>query len=186
MRRTLENVTEMAQALVAERDRSSGTQRLYKSDNPGKNAAALASDIKERLAIVQTIDGRTKVDWNDLPTIQARVTQYMQACAQAGTFPSVQGMATHALGISRRRLNEYLAHNSNATTEYLECVKDVFADILMDSSLRNHGNVVMSIFVLKNNHNFRDNLEISAAPPSLSTSVDAAELQRQIDSLPDD
>lgn len=187
MRRTLEGVSEMAQALTAERNSSPGKQRLYETDgNPGKGAAALANNIEGRITTIQTIDGRTKIDWDDLPTIKERVCQYVNACSKAGMVPSVEGMAVHGLGVSKRRLNAYIASHSNATTEFLECTKDLFADILMSASLGNRVNTVMAIFTLKNNHNFRDAVEVQAAPPSTATEFAPAELQRQIDALPDD
>lgn len=187
MRRTLENVTEMVQALTAERNSSPGKQRLYETDgNPTKGAAALASNIERRITTLETIDGRTKVNWDDLPTIKARVCQYMEACADAGTIPSVEGLAVHALGVSKRRLNMYVANHSNATSEYLICVKDLIADILMSASLGNRINTVMAIFTLKNNHSFRDTVEIQATPPTATAEFDPVELQRQLDALPDD
>ena len=187
MRRTLEGVSEMAQALTAERNSSPGKRRLYETDgNSGKGAAALSSNIAGRITTIETLDGRTKVNWDDLPTIKERVAGYVEACAEAGTIPSVEGLAVHALGVSKRRLNAYISNNSSTTAEYLTCVKDIFADILQSASLGNRVNVVAAIFTLKNSFGFRDSVEISATPPSTEADYAPEELLKQIDALPDD
>lgn len=189
MKRALESVEEMTQALAVERGNSSRKQLLYRNadGNPGKNAQALANIVGGRISTIETIDGRTKIDWDDLPTIRARVCGYLEACAAGGTIPTVQGVAVHALGISKRRLNAYMTSHSGPTVEFLECVKDELADILVTASLGNRVNVVAAIFALKNNHAFRDTVELQAGPaPSIASEIDPAELQRQLEALPDD
>lgn len=177
----------MKRVLEAEKAASPGKQRLYKSDDPGKSAAALSSDIENRITMLQTVDGRTRVPWNDLETIKARVSMYFLACAESHTFPTVAGLANRGLGVSKRRLNEFLSHSNSESAEFLQVTKDVIADIMVNSALTNHCNSIMAIFELKNSSGYRDSLELQAtAPPPAAAELDPAELQRQLDALPDD
>lgn len=188
MKRELANVTQMKRVLEAEKAASPGKRRIYETDgSTSKSAQALQSDIEQRLTLIQTADGRSKLDWNDLPSIRARVAMYFQACAEAHTFPTVAGLANHGLGISKRRLNGYLARNTSPTAEYLELVKDNIADVIVNSALGNHCNSVMAIFELKNSAGYRDTVELQAGPaPSTATEFAPEELQKQLESLPYD
>ena len=71
-----------------------------------------------------------------------------------------------ALGCSRQNLNRWLlSHAEHPTANFINMAKDVMADLLVDSSLHNNSNPIMSIFVLKNNHGFADRVEVAPITP---------------------
>lgn len=177
----------MTRALTAERNRNGYTKRLYRSENSGSDKGELlAQDIKGRIIALHTIDGRCKVNREDLEAVKRRTFAYLEACAAAEVYPSVMGLAVHGFGISRRRLNQYIAKNASPTVEFLESVKDAISDVLVNESLHNRANPIQVIFQLKNHYDHADRVELQATVPELSSSVAPEDLQRQIEALPDD
>ena len=187
MKKELQTIEGMKRTLAAEKTRNGYTRRLYHGEAAeDSKGELLAQSVDGQIAALQAVDGKNKVDWNNLEAVKARTFAYLTACAEADVYPSVMGLAVHGFGISRRRLNQYIATNRGPTAEFLQAVKDAIADVLVDASLHRRADVAQTIFQLKNHHEHRDTVELAAAPPSTATEFAPAELQRQIDALPDD
>ena len=92
-------------------------------------------------------------------------------------------MSALGFGCSRQWVNDYLRANPNSeSAQYIEKLKDAFADILVNASLGRSADSTMGIFVLKNCAGFRDRYElepVTTAQP-LGEGVDRAALEQRI------
>lgn len=171
---------EMVDILIAEKMNPKGSpKRLYKQESDGHKSEQLQMDIANKREVLRTVVKREKVDFSNLQMVQDRAFAYMEACEKAGVFPSVMGLATHAFGVSRQALNQYLLTHNNETTDFIALVKDTFADILTNASLYNNANPVMTIFQLKNSHSFVDKLEIAPVQAERVDTYDPDDIRRR-------
>lgn len=160
-----------------------GTQKgvgIYKAQSDALKAKAMAADINGKISLLQESDNRGRVDLNDRQRVKEITFAYMEQCGKAGVFPTVLGLAT-SLGISRRWLNMYMQiHPQSPTTEFLEVVKDAFADIMSNAALFRNADTATTIFILKNCAGFVDKVEIEAAPAHRDELVSQEELEKRI------
>lgn len=141
-----------------------GRNKLYPEIAQELKSEAISSDISRKTATLMENTG--KVDLSDLQAVMERTKVYLQGCADSGTFPSVMGLASLGFGVSRQWLNEFCrTHKGSPSAEYLERLKDVFADILTNAALNRTAAETMSIFVLKNTAGFVDKVEITPGAP---------------------
>lgn len=125
-----------------------------------------------------------RVDLSDLAEVQQRTQDYLAACADAGVIPTVMGLAAHGFACSRQWLNEFLrTHPESKSTEFIERVKDAFADVMVTSALNRATDSTLSIFVLKNTNGFADRLEVMppSPEPPLGRLVDQADLEAKVE-----
>lgn len=172
---------EMAEVLAAEKMNAKGSpKRLYKQQSDEHKSELLQMDIANKREVLKAGVKREKVDFSNLQMVQDRTFAYMEACEKAGVFPSIMGLATHGFGISRQALNQYLLRNNNATTDFINLVKDCFADILSNAGLYGNAHPIMAIFQLKNQHGFSDKLEIAPATPErMDRDYDPEDIRRR-------
>ena len=133
-------------------------------------------------AIKKTIS-RERVDWNDLHEVQRRSLEYLECCKEAQAIPTVSGLSVFALGVTRQALNLYLREHPNTPTAlFLSQVKDCFSDVLETSALTRNIDSVMSIFVMKNDHDRADRVQLEPVTPAqpLGDTVDRAALEARI------
>ena len=102
----------------------------------------------------------------------------MECCKEAQAIPTVSGLSVFALGVTRQALNLYLREHPNTPTAlFLSQVKDCFSDVLETSALTRNIDSVMSIFVMKNDHDRADRVQlepvITAQPLGAEPDVDA-------------
>lgn len=165
MARTIKTVPEMTEELAIEKSKNGYTQRLYKSNykavsDEHKNEV-LTADIMQRVQDLKQSKGKQRVDFNNLEDVEQRTYDYFEACAAAGVYPSVMGLAVHGFGISRQALNQYInAHPHTPQTDFILKAKDMMADILTNESLKNNANAVQVIFQLKNHFEHSDKIEL--------------------------
>lgn len=164
-------------------------RRLYKIDSEEFKKAELAADIGRAIEAIST--NRERVDFHDVEDVRQRIVDYFTACAGAGVYPSVQGLAVHGFGISRQALNQWRTRKDNYKTEAAKLIDvacDMMADILTNQSLHNNANPVQTLFQLKNNHAFFDKVEIQAVPYDEEEHLTPEELERKyqyiLDSIP--
>lgn len=187
MGRSIKTVPEMTEALVAEKERSGYTQKLYKAESDAHKGEVLHQDILMHLTALQAAEDRTKVDFRNLDQVRQRTYDYLTACAAAEVYPSVMGLAVHGYGVSRQALNQYLLRNDNETTDFIMRTKDIMADILTNSSLYNNANAVATIFQLKNHFAHADRVEIEAVPQKNEPeALSLADIEAKYAELPDD
>lgn len=162
MRRALQTIPEMTDQLIQEINNGSGKKRMiYKTEAEEFKKGELANDISR--AINAIAEDRERVDFSNIADVKQRITDYFSACAAAGVYPSVQGLASYGFGISRQALNQWRNRNNNRGSEVsllIDRACDMMADILTNQSLHNNANPVQSLFQLKNNHSFADRVEI--------------------------
>ena len=159
MRKIIETVPEMAAEMATSKEKN----RLYnyKTVSDAHKGGVLAADIMSRTAALT--ERPRKVNLNSLEEVQERTATYFTACAAAEVYPSVMGLASHGYGISRQALNQYMLRNANSeTTEYINRVKDIMADILTNESLKGNANPVQALFQLKNHFGHADRVEVEA------------------------
>lgn len=141
----------------------------------------MSADIRRKADALAEQKGR--VELSDINQVKARAQEYLSACAESGTFPSILGLSALGFGCSRQWVNDYLRANPNSeSAQYIEKLKDAFADILVNASLGRSADSTMGIFVLKNCAGFRDRYElepVTTAQP-LGDSVDRAALEQRI------
>lgn len=151
----------MAKALTAEKQKNGYKSKLYKAQSDEHKGNQLVADIHSKREILQKTTLRPRLDLKDTSAVQARTWEYMEATEVAKVFPSVSGLAL-AFGCSRQNLNQFLlAHPNHATTDFIQQVKEGFADIICNAGLYGSANPIMSVFVLKNSHGFVDRLDVA-------------------------
>ncbi|MFV0351840.1 MAG: terminase small subunit [Oscillospiraceae bacterium] len=151
----------MAKVLAAEKQANNHKSKMYKELSDAHKANQLAADSCTKRKMLQESTVRTRLDLKDTPSVQARTFEYMEATEIAKVFPSVSGLAL-AFGCSRQNLNQFLlAHPTHPTTDFIQQVKEAFADIISNAGLYGSANPIMSIFILKNNHGFVDRLDLA-------------------------
>lgn len=184
MSNSLLSTNEMAQAIANRPNR-----RLnYKEQSDEHKAESLSADIESKIMGLKQTAERERVDLNNLSEVRERTYQYMEACKQAGAFPSVQGLAVYAYGFTRQGLNRYLRLNSDTPTSiFIEMVKDSIADILVNQSLYKNCDSIQALFQLKNNHDFSDRVQIEPITTDpFGGQVDSQELAQRYSDLPED
>lgn len=180
MPKKLQTSTEMAEAIS-----NRPNKRLnYKEQSDAHKAETLADNLDFQLAALKEVTERKGVDLHNLEQVQARTFEYIEACKSAAAFPSVMGLAVYGFGLSRQRLNQFLRdHPGEASTEFIEQVKDAFADTLVNQSLYRNADATQVIFQLKNCNGFSDRLEIEPVQPQdgpLGPLPDQAALEARI------
>lgn len=198
--RAIKTVPEMQEDMLTDMETASERKRrLYKIDSEEFKKAELAADIGRAIEAISS--NRKRVDFHNIEDVRQRIIDYFTACANAGVYPSVQGLAVHGFGISRQALNQWRTRSQrdkyrtgNETRKEVErlidCACDMMADVLTNQSLHNNANPVQVLFQLKNNHAFADKVELAAVPydnehDDYDEEEIKARLQMYIDSLPE-
>jgi hypothetical protein len=176
----LPSVDEMAASLAADSTRNGYKTKIYKEQSDLHKGEQLADVTHEKRQVLQEAVQRPRIDLQNTKDVQTRTFEYMEAAEQAKVFPSVSGLAL-AFGCSRQNLNQFLlAHPSHPTTDFIQQVKEAFADILQNAGLYGSANPIMSIFILKNNHGFVDKIDLAAvAQPAEEQEYSAEEIRKR-------
>lgn len=159
--RTIKPVEEMTVDLSEEKATIASKPKnrsLYKENNPEKDIR-LSVAIKTRADSIR--EGSTvKVNFSDPEDVKQRTVDYLDACSVASVYPTMLGLAVHGFGVSKQALYQHLnSYPNSEETQFLRMVSDMFADILINDSLKRRCDCVSAIFVLKNLYGFRDNIE---------------------------
>lgn len=140
----------------------------------------LSADLERKTAALIAAAKKDRVNFDDLEDVQTRTVRYLNACRDSGTFPSINGLCVFGFGVSRNSLYARLkAHPESPVCQYLEGVRDLIADVLVNASLNRNADSIMSIFVLKNNHGFRDSVQVEPVTPVKSEDDYSAEDMRR-------
>lgn len=173
-------VESMAEALAADKSRNGSSRKIYKVESDAHKNEQISLSITNRNNALRNAINAPKVDLSNTQEVQERTHAYFEACSMSSCFPSVMGLSA-ALGCSRQNLNRWLlSHAEHPSANVINMAKDVMADLLVDSSLHNNSNPVMSIFVLKNNHGFADRVEVAPITPERNDSeYDPEDIRRR-------
>lgn len=179
--------SEALAAELAAQKSSGGRSKIYKELSDEHRAEIISADVRRKAQALKEQKGQ--IDLSDFRLVQERTQVYLAACADAGTIPNVLGLASYGFGCSRQWLNEYMRkHPDSETTEYLETLKDMFADVLINASLGRVADSTMGIFVLKNCAGFRDRFEVEPIqrPDPQGPLVPIEVLEAKFAELPDE
>ena len=182
-KRLLPTVPEMAGALSEAKGKNGYTSRIYKAQADLHKGEQLAADLDRKLVALRQTGAPNRIPWDDFPYIRERCLAYLEACRDAQTIPTVSGLAVFGLGATRQALNGYLRQHPNTQTAvFIQQLKDLFSDILETQALMRNLDTVMSIFVLKNDHDRSDRVEIHAETDSATMGelADRTELEARL------
>ena len=165
------------------RKQTRSAKNFYKAQADEHRGELLAADIDRKIEGLKKTISRERVDWNDLHDVQRRSLEYLECCKEAQAIPTVSGLAVFALGVTRQALNLYLREHPNTPTAvFLSQVKDCLSDVLETSALTRNIDSVMSIFVMKNDHDRADRVQLEPVTPAqpLGAEPDIAALEARI------
>lgn len=174
--------------LMRQQKESPGRKKIYKEQADEHKGGVLAADLERKALALRESIRKNRVDWDNLEDVQRRCLEYLEACKQAQSIPTVSGLAVFALGVSRQALNGYMRANPNtATAQFLQQMKDIFADTLEVGALNNNINSIMAIFVMKNDHDRADRVQVEPVKPAdpLGPLMTQEELEARLADLPD-
>lgn len=175
--------------LLREQRETPGRRKIYKELSDEHRADTIASNLDMKAKALRESIKQNRIDWDNLRDIQKRCLTYLENCRDAQSIPTVSGLCAYSLGISRQSLNLYMReHPGTETTQFLQRVKDVFADLLETSALNNNINSIMAIFVMKNDHDRADRVQVEPVPQAdpLGTVTTAEDLASRYGDLPED
>lgn len=178
----------MAAQLEADKKTKSGKpSKIYKEISDEAKREALTANINFQMQMLADVSARGRVDLNNFDEVKTCAANYMQACAVAGSFPTFENLAL-SLGYGRSRLYKYLnAHPDSETAQFINLLQNSFASILQSQALAKNADVIMSIFLLKNsNLGYSDKSEIEIAPVTIEEDMQASEILKRYETLPDD
>lgn len=137
--------------------------KIYREES-GQYADAQISRLvamsTEELARI--CDGIGTVTLTDTAAVQTKAVEYLRACTEAATLPSISGFC-RCLGYSLEGMRQFrIRHPEHPTSKFLELFRDLCSDVLTDAALRNLTNSVYSIFVQKARNGLEDKLTVEA------------------------
>lgn len=140
-------------------------------------------EISRMLGQAITISHWPAIDTNDADQVAARIDQYHHYCFQNDIKPDMPGMAL-ALGVSRSTLwkweNGVESDKPQAVRNALKKGREI-NEYLMSQMMQNGKiNPVSGIFLLKNNHGYRDQQDVVITPNTPLQSVDSEGAQQKI------
>lgn len=184
----MDNENEVVNVLRQQKQ-TGGRSKIYKEVSTELKGNLLADDLDRKARALRESIRQNRVNLDDLQDVQRRALKYLEDCKASKTIPTTSGLAVYSLGMSRQNLNLYLrTHPDTPTAQFLQQVKDVFADTLETAALTNNINTIMAIFVLKNDHDRADRVEIEpikAQTGPLGEQLDEKALTERLDALPD-
>lgn len=175
--------SDMVAALEEHKNLNGHTKKVYKVQSDEHKGELLQADIDNRISALKDFCNRGKIDFGDFEQVKRRTFEYLEACKEACVYPSVMGLSVHGFGISRQRLSKFLKDKPNSqVAEFIECVKDLMADVLTNAALYRNADATSVIFQLKNHFGHSDRLEIEPVQKiaPLGEEPDRAELEARI------
>lgn len=133
--------------------------RLYNEAANELRAAQISSDVALKHRLLDQAE--KKVKFSDLGDVKRRVGSYLTACQEAAAIPTMSGLAL-SFGVTRQAIYKFVnEHKESASAEYLETVRELMADCLVSAGLGKSTDAAVTIFILKNHHNYADRVEIA-------------------------
>ena len=177
-----QNVTDAVTDIVKKkRKRPDLTEMMTPHTEPGEMA--------DMLSKAMTISHWPDIDTNDPDQVKDRIDQYHVFCMQSDMKPSVVGLAM-ALGVDRTTLWKWEnGVESNKSPQIRNLIKKgrEINEMMMVQMMQNGKiNPVTGIFLLKNNHGYKDQQDVVITP---NTPLDAGDPEtarnRYVQALPE-
>jgi hypothetical protein len=155
--------------------------RIYKSESCENKAQVLSSTLGDVTEVLKRdqIKHIKRVNFDDLEEVKQRTIEYFEACQASRHYPSVMTLCAIGYGCGRDHFLKYLNSHNNESSNYMQRVKDLIADILTNASLYGTADNVSVIFQLKNLHGFADNIRVEAGPVMPDVEVDKEAIRKR-------
>lgn len=156
--------------------------KIYREIADEAKAAIISADVAFKRQNLTMASQQPKVDLNDVDAVKDRTDIFLASCEAASVVPTFLGLAV-SFGYTREGLYKFLRTNRHTqAAQYIELVREVLADAMINASLTRTTDAATSIFALKNLHGFSDKIEIEPVAPAnpLGPEIDQAELERRI------
>jgi len=147
-------------------------------------------EISKMLAQAMTISHWPEIDTNDAQQVADRIDQYHLFCIENDIKPDMPGMGL-ALGVNRITLwkweNGVESDKPQAVRNTLKKGREI-NEFLMSQMMQNGKiNPVTGIFLLKNNHGYKDQTDVVVTPNNPLQGLDTDRARQNIlQALPDD
>ena len=127
------------------------------------------------------------IDISDAAQVQQRLTDYFTFCVENDRKPSVIGMCNW-LGISRDTVNSWRRgeYRDKTHSDLINKAYAMLEELMNDYMLNGKVNPASGIFLLKNIHGYRDQVDIVAAPASSLAEKSVEEIAATYEDLPED
>ena len=145
-------------------------------------------EISQMLSQTVTIANWNKIDTNDPDQIIDRINQYHQFCIDNDIKPDMSGMAL-AIGVSRKTLwaweNGYESNKPQSVRNALKKGREINEHILVMLMQTGRINPIPALFLLKNNHGYKDQQDVIITPNNPYAQGDPNNIQQIVEALPD-
>lgn len=185
-KKSIQPVSVMQEQMIAEeKQKKRSLTSTYCETASEIKSDSIKNDLSFRIS--QLKKNQSKCNLNSITDVKTRTIDYFTACTNAGIVPSVHGLCVHGYGYSRQYVYRFFGNNSGSETAiFFETVRDIICDIVTNESLKGNTNPVMSIFILKNNHNMSDSYRLEAIDnQNIHHEMSADELIREARMLSD-
>lgn len=126
-------------------------------------------EISRMLSQAVTISNWPEIDSNDAQQVIHRIRQYHQYCIDNDIKPDMSGMAL-AIGVSRKTLwaweNGHESDKPQAVRNAIKKGREINENILVTMMQNGRINPIPALFLLKNNHGYKDQQDIIITPNS--------------------
>lgn len=172
-------LTKTTQAIKRRRNRPDLANFGAELAQPGDNSRYL------RLAMA-SLD-LPPIDISDAAQVEKRIKDYFLFCADNDRKPSVIGMCNW-LGISRDTIQTWKRgeYRDSTHSAMINKAYSMLEELLNDYMLNGKVNPASGIFLLKNIHGYRDQVDIVAAPAASLADQSAADVAAKYAELPED
>lgn len=164
-----QNISEMLVEMNEAKEKGLTNNRgksVYRKENGEYQEEKLKDLISMSITELAEVANKEKISLDDVEEVKRRTIYYMRACEESGTFPTSLGLA-RSLGYSDRALRHWRSKQPNsATSQWLELVNEMCADILNQSALKGNANTIVSIFLSKALYELRETNELVITSPS--------------------
>ena len=173
--------TAVTEAVKQKHKRPGRTELYLPHTEPG--------EISKMLRHTMAISHLPKIDTNDAEQVAKRIDEYHLYCIENDVKPDVTGLAL-ALGIDRTTLWKWEVGEYKKPQEVRDVIRrgrEVNEAMLVQMMNNGKINTVAAIFLLKNNHGYRDEQNVVITPQTPVTDVDPEQARKRImDAIPVD
>ena len=145
-------------------------------------------EISEMIRNAMTISHWPEIDTNDADQVAERIDQYHAFCVQHDMKPDMSGLAM-ALGVTTKTVwaweNGVDSNKPQAVRNTLKKGRQMNEILLSQMMLNGKVNPVTGIFLLKNNHAYRDQQDVVITPNNPMEQLDAETARKRLmESMP--
>ena len=154
----------------------------------GRSETLAVNDVRISQLVANAADGmqnlldpRKRVPLADTQRIAEISIQYVRACSESATLPTISGLAK-AIGCTRSAIYDFIKkHPDHESAKWFEDFSDTAADVMMQAALSGTVAPVPAIFIAKARYNWRDAITIEAVPVDpLGKEYTAEEIKKRI------